>query len=622
MDNYTKDINKDNKKNKYSKDKRNRVLNWINNTPIQKKMIISYLAIVSVSVISVAIIMLMLISKRYEKQLLYSASQSFSQAEEFLEYRANAVLYASNLLQVDNQVQEILSRKEKDISNDLIQQNKDMLYMENYIYSLCNSTDIYQISLYVPDYMMYVNQEVIFRNLTNFQSTKEYKRLEDAGNRGIWLPPEEIYSADTSKWENVVSFLRQIKDTSDLNRTIGVQRVSIKYDDLYSIIDKSNNTESGIVCLQNREGELIVASNDETYEVLKKDLTKINQENINGINWKKKSINGKSYYININTVNSTDWILISAISEKELFKDSRTIVVLTLIVLCIILSIAVIIAIMFSKMMTSRISKLATQMEHLESNHEKAIEIPEMSEEMGNDEIGSLFVSYKNMADRINELINEQYENGKAVKHAELRALQSQINPHFLYNTLDLINWEALDQGVESIVTISRALAKFYKLSLNKGKEFSSLEEEIQHVSHYVQIQNFRFEDRIVLDINIQDSICKCQVLHIILQPLVENSILHGMSEMNSDEKIYISIRGKEVGEDIFLWVEDSGCGMKQKQMEQILSDTIDENNGYGVKNIHTRLQLCYGERYGLKYYANNFGGVTVQVRMPKIVEG
>lgn len=613
LDNSTKDNAKKGK---------NRFLNWINNTPIQKKMIISYLAIVSVAVISVAIIMLMLVSKRYEKQLLYSASQSFSQAEEFLEYRANAALYASNLLQVDNQVQEILSRNEKDISNDLIQQNKDMLYMENYIYSLCNSIDIYQISLYVPDYMMYVNQEVIFRNLNTFQSTKEYQRLEEAGNRGIWLPPEEIYSADTSKWENVVSFLRQIKDTSDLNRTIGVQRVSIRYDDLYSIIAKSNNAESGIVCLQNREGELIVASNDETYQELKEDLAEINEENINGINWEKKSIHGKSYYININTVKSTDWTLISAIPEEELFRDSRTIVAWTLIVLCVILSVAVMFAVMLSKMMTSRISKLAAQMEHLESNHEKAIEIPEMAEEMGNDEIGSLFVSYKHMADRINELINVQYENGKAVKHAELRALQSQINPHFLYNTLDLINWEALDQGADSIVEISRALAKFYKLSLNKGKEFSSLEEEIQHVAHYVQIQNFRFEDRIVLDVNVQDNISKCRVLHIILQPLVENSILHGMSEMNSDEKIHISIRGKEEDGDVLLWVEDSGCGMTQEEMEQILKAAAEENSGYGVKNIHTRLQLCYGEKYGLKYYGNSFGGVTVQVRMPKIVEG
>ena len=145
------------------------------------------------------------------------------------------------------------------------------------------------------------------------------------------------------------------------------------------------------------------------------------------------------------------------------------------------------------------------------------------------------------------------------------------------------------------------------------------MEEEIQHVVHYVQIQNFRFR-RIVLDVNVQDNISKCKVLHIILQPL-ENSILHGMSEMNSDEKIYISITGRR-GWNVLLWVEDSGCGMTQEEMELILEEAAEENSGYGVKNIHTRLQLCYGEKYGLKYYGNSFGGVTVQVRMPKVVEG
>lgn len=621
----------------------------INNISIKSKMIISYIMIVTAAVAAVAVVMFIIFSNRYEKQILYSASQSFSQANEFLGYRVDSVMYASNILQVDTQTQEILKREEKDISNDLIQQNKDMIYMENLVYSLCNSTDIFQISIYVPDYFIYVDQEVIFRNLNTFEKSLEYQNLVEAGNSGMWVKPEEIYSADTSKWVNVISFLRLIKDKTDLNRTIGVQRVSVKFDDIYSILENSKITENGLVFLENENGELMAASNENQYQKFKVDLMNKSDKptavdiNVNSEKtsdkWMKYEINGSNYYVKKDTLKNTNSTLVIVIPEAELFKDFKKIITIMTVVLIIILILAAMFAVIFSRFLTLRLSKLMHQMEDFEKK-EKTDTFDE--QDMGSDEIGSLFVSFNNMETQINELIKNEYENGKAVKQAELKALQAQINPHFLYNTLDLINWKALDCGADSIVDISQSLAKYYRLSLNKGKEMSTLKEELNHIKYYVQIQNYRFENRIKMTVNCAEDLYNCTVLHIILQPLVENSIVHGMKELEENENIYITVSVNELSnknilsgrekdvkslnyymEDYLeIEIEDTGCGVDTEKMNNSLIVGFDGDGGYGVKNINTRIKLCYGDRYGLTYKENSFGGTSVLVKIPKIMEG
>ncbi|MBE5958034.1 MAG: HAMP domain-containing protein [Lachnospiraceae bacterium] len=590
---------------------------FINSISIRKKTIISYILILSAAIVSVAAVLIAMFSVKYEKQLLYSSSQSCTQAKEFLEYRANSVQYASNLLQVDNELQEILTRSESEVADDYILQNKDMMYMENYIYSLCNSTDIFQISLYVPNYFMYVDQEVLFRNLDTFEKTVEYDKLKNSKKSGIWLPTEKIYSADTSKWVEVISFLREIKDVSDLTRTIGVQRVSIKYDDIYSILKNSKITKNGLVCLISGDEELIGATDEKQYQLMKGEFIKYKNNYINGSVWEKIKVDGKKYYINNTPINSTDWSLIVAVPESELFNDFLSLVTGMIGVIFLIFLLAIAISVVFSKMITTRISELAAKMENFKKTDFENIE--DDVKDMGNDEIGSLFVSFNNMKNEIDRLIEAEYENGKSVKQAELKALQAQINPHFLYNTLDLINWKALDCGAESIVDISKALAKFYRLSLNKGKEFSKLSEEFDHVKYYVAIQNYRFENRIKLSFDIDERINDLISLHIILQPLVENCIVHGMKDMSEEENIYITVSGKLIDNDVELIVEDSGCGVDVEAMNESLLKDFDKDGGYGVKNINARIKLCYGEKYGLHYMENSFGGTSVRIIIPKV---
>ena len=193
-----------------------------------------------------------------------------------------------------------------------------------------------------------------------------------------------------------------------------------------------------------------------------------------------------------------------------------------------------------------------------------------IQEDAGEDEIGSLYRAFNEMVRGTRNLMDEKYELGKQAKTAELKALQSQINPHFLYNTLDMIKWFSYSGRNEDIDKVVTELARFYKLTLNRGKEIVTVEDEIVHSKAYVSIQNYRFEGTIELVTDFSEEVLTRSIPKITLQPLIENSILHGILE-KTDEGI-IRITGECKGDETILYLEDDGIGMEPEQVQKILT--------------------------------------------------
>lgn len=212
----------------------------------------------------------------------------------------------------------------------------------------------------------------------------------------------------------------------------------------------------------------------------------------------------------------------------------------------------------------------------------------------------------------------EQYRLGKNVKTAELRALQAQINPHFLYNTLDLINWEAMDYNAPEIMEIARNLAQFYRISLNKGRQIVRVEEELNHVRAYVKIENYHFDNAIHLQIDADEGVEELACINIILQPFVENAIMYSIAKAPDRETCRIHIRAACEGQDLVFRITDNGFGMSREQIERIFEEnSYDVSHGYGAKNVNFRIKLCYGEEYGVFYESEIGKGTTVTVRIP-----
>lgn len=235
-------------------------------------------------------------------------------------------------------------------------------------------------------------------------------------------------------------------------------------------------------------------------------------------------------------------------------------------------------------------------------------------QEESRDEIGCLIGSFRRMVDRLNYMVNENYKSRIAQKEYEMKALQAQINPHFLYNSLSLINWKAIMAGQEEISQMAQLLSTFYRTTLNKGKNITTVKGEWDNTCSYVQIQNLMHSGKMHIETEIDPGILEYEMLNLLLQPLVENAVVHGLDHKTEPGEKYLMIRGERQGERLVFTVEDNGCGMEKDVLESILTC---ENGGYGVQNVHHRIQLYYGAEYGLSYESRVNEGTRAILEIP-----
>jgi len=232
------------------------------------------------------------------------------------------------------------------------------------------------------------------------------------------------------------------------------------------------------------------------------------------------------------------------------------------------------------------------------------------------DEIGELGKDFNIMIAKIRELIRLNTQQQELKRRSELKALQMQINPHFLYNTLDSIIWMAEGRKEEEVITMVSALAKLFRLGISKGQEIIPIGQEIEHVESYLTIQKIRYKDKLDYEISVDPEIRRFRTVKLILQPLVENAIYHGIKNKAEAGKIVVSGRRTETG--VELAVSDDGVGMGAEQLQSLLSRSSEPNgNGLGVRNVDERIKLYFGDEYGLMYESAEDEGTTVRVRLP-----
>lgn len=239
-------------------------------------------------------------------------------------------------------------------------------------------------------------------------------------------------------------------------------------------------------------------------------------------------------------------------------------------------------------------------------------------------EVQMLSDQYDQMVIRIGQLIDNIREEQEQKRATELKLLQAQINPHFLYNTLDTIVWLAEGKRHQDVVNMITVLSSFLRIALNKGQDFITIKEEAEHVDSYLQIQHFRYEDILDYEIRIDPEIKDCRTLKLTLQPIVENALYHGIK--NRREKGFLQIFGWQEGDKIMLQVKDNGIGMKpdvlahmQRLVKEGERSDLDRREGFGIANVAERIRLNFGEEYGLQIESEYGVGTIVTVRIPVI---
>lgn len=278
-----------------------------------------------------------------------------------------------------------------------------------------------------------------------------------------------------------------------------------------------------------------------------------------------------------------------------------------LILLCV--AGTVFLGIYFSRLFTRKIEELTENMNQV-NNGSREVTVFSDSE----DEVGLLVRSFRNMMEEINRLIHEVYENKIALKEFELKALTAQINPHFLYNTLSIINWMAIKAGQRQISKVTLALSTFYRTALSKGADMVTVENCIQNIKAYLEIQLVMHDNNFLVEWQVEPEIKNEIVPKLALQPVVENALEHGLDVKEGEDKC-LKLYFVEDGEDILMAVEDNGSGMEQEEAESLVSY---QTSGYGLKNVNDRICLLYGEEYKIRIYSKTGQGTRVEIRIPK----
>ena len=551
--------------------------------------------------------------RHYREKTDYSMEQSVSQAISFTESYLRNMTYLANMVEDNGVIQNTLSADGFGEERPYMEQWLEYYELNKEFNSYEISNSVYRFCLYVPDEVMYAGNQYYFDGVSRLKERSDYVDLRYALNRGedyvaISRERDGVDQQDTSQ---MVTLYHRIASKKEKEEELGICSISVSAKYFQDIMKNANITSEGLVYLMSENGRMITSSNSSILQKMQKKGILLNYGA--ELFMEKRKEGQKEYYITRQNVDGASWQMILIIPENEYEDQYRFLWLSAALMLGSMIAVIVLMSYLLSGYYVGRLKKLNVEMTGLESGNLNA-NLPITTEE---DEIEEIYHNFNGMVQEVQRLVQEHYQLGKEVKMAEVRALQAQINPHFLYNTLDLINWISMDYGAEEIGTLTWNLARFYRLSLNHGKSLISIGEEVEHVEVYVNIENYHFDNAISLEVDVPEELKSYACLNIILQPFVENAIVHGIAEKPDIESCEIRICARREEQDIVFSVQDDGPGVDVKEMQkETQQDIRTAQHGYGVRNINFRLKLCFGEKYGVTYLESE-KGTHVEIKIP-----
>lgn len=466
----------------------------------------------------------------------------------------------------------ILNYKDQYISNEMFKTSKDPLTSEKW----------YTKAMEQPSTSLLMSRP-IGRNISTYMQ----------------------YSAD-----EVISIIKPIYHPST-EQYSGMVVIDMTLDTFEKIFNDLTVGTGGFMYIADQDSNVIYTPiNPITYRI-KSELFPKNNKDPLIIN-----IENHTYQIMYSYSEQTFWKTIGVFNIDDIFKEVKTFRSYMLIIAAMTLILAFIFTLFVNVSITQPLIHLKNKMSEVESGN-LDVHITSRS----HDELGQLGHGFNQMVQEIKSLLNMVEKEHKDKIEAELKVLQAQIKPHFLYNTLDTIRWMAIEHGASDIEAVVKSLTRLFRIGLSRGKELISLDKELQHVESYLHIQKVRYEDDLSYVIKRDDVMTNLKVLKLILQPMVENAIYHGIKEM--DEAGVITIRVELKATCLMFYIEDNGVGIDQSSVDtlntKLKSNSLPHDVGYGIFNVNRRLKLTFGEEYGVTINSTKDVGTVVEIKHPII---
>ena len=426
------------------------------------------------------------------------------------------------------------------------------------------------------------------------------------------LHVENIFENSSGRYYWVVSLSRGVELTNRGRMSGGILLVDMNFSGIRQLFTKVNSQGLGYVYLINSDGDIIYHPKQNLiFSSMMKENNKTASQYDDGVY--DETFQGEDRTVIVKTVGYTGWKIVSVTPKKIFYQNANR----TRIVAGIMLSLSIFLMIFANQFVAVRVAR---PMKKLEDSL-KGIGVDKDPELYigGPPEIQHLGQTILSMVEQLRKLTDDIVKEQEEKRKSELDALQSQINPHFLYNTLDSIMWMVESEQYEDAVAMVQALGKLFRISLSRGKNIITVGEELQHARSYLDIQKYRYKNKFISYFEIEEDIEKYKTIKLILQPLIENAIYYGMEYMDGDGEIYIRAYTRE--NDLYFEVEDNGLGMREEQVAGLLTEepkVRSKGSGIGLRNVHQRIQLYFGETYGLQIESEPDEGTIIRIHLPK----
>lgn len=586
---------------------KNKIKNWFKNAKIQKKIMFIYICIGTVPILLLGLFALSQERKTLIEKERRNIEDSLSQGASQLKSQILVYNNLSDYIAFNQPISDVLIGDYDEIFSMYEQYTATVdpvLSSLKYF-----NPNINQITIYLDKNI--VKHDITVDSLHAIEGKEWYGKYKDALNQKV-------------KWiidgKNKTSFSARTMPIMEQNQQRGILYLDVNYNTLFSGFDDISRDGYGLYVVD-KDGNILFEKSTFPKNDNKKNNKALKKHNKNEkLSFKElekkmadQKKGKKSNYLIVSTDTGVDnWRVIAYQPQKMLTREVQTLVLLIfgIIAICIITSVVASMA--FSRFVVRDIKRLRDNMQAVEEGNMELM----VTSEAG-DEVGSLIRGFGSMLGEINRLIHEVYESKLTQRKSEMTALQAQINPHFLYNSLSLINWKALEAGQQDISKITLALSSFYRTSLNRGKNVLTIEKEIENMKSYLAIQLCMHDNDFDVIMDIDETILPYQTLNLLLQPLVENAIDHGI-DLKEEGRGYIKIIGRKDDKNIYLTVEDNGVGIEPEILSSILEF---KTKGYGVRNVNQRIRLYYGEEYCLKIESEAGKGTKCTINIPQVLQ-
>ena len=555
-----------------------------NNYSFKKKLLMVFLLVGIIPLVLLWIYDAIFIMKTTYEKIEYYTKSNIEIASELIDNNINTYTKMVNYIAENQDIQKIISKEYSEENYSKEKRFNDTQELYKIIMAIL-STQNTEIPIHIVD----LDKTSRFSTTDYYAPIYSdirgdfYKKLDNNEDIVITQIHRRVEGKDSKDTVLVIGKAIVDKETREV---IGYVIADI-YDAYFDNIFKATSFVKGSnVMLLDDNGYIITDKNYKNSTGFKYPSDYLNKMNSQGTGTLKMNIDGVNYEGYYTNTKNTKIKVIELIPRKYFFSEVLENMKVLIILALVVITLCIIVVLITSKKMSKPIIEMTYLMKEVEKGN-----LDVSIENYSNDEIGELSRGFNDMTKELRRLIDEGYRKELLVQQAEFKALKSQVNPHFLYNSLGLVNWMARLGEVDDVVKATDALAKFFRYSVNNTEDIVPVKREFEQIKSYLTIQNYRYKDKFTIKINVDENILDWNILKLMLQPLVENAIIHGL-EKKIGQGILI-INAFEMEEKLCFEIKDNGVGIQENSKK---------GEGIGISNVNKRIKLFYGEEFGVDY--------------------